>query len=236
MTAFSVARLVPWSLVGRIATAFAELALVATVLSAAVIVGHELREWRAWYWDPATTHPWAPTTVPTEAVSAVARPGMPAAVPTPNVATAAARPATPTPPCRPSTGSEQLAFMKPVPSGADCVWLVQKGDGTHLVVATSGSAPSDVGVVATPRAGADVRVYSPNSWDAPVIVAVGHNGAGAVDVLVFTWQGRQVAPLLRTTGTRIDVAADPAGWPRVSVTGSGGAKAYAWDGRAFSVR
>lgn len=66
-------RLLPWRLAGRLATAFAEILLAAVVVSGSVVVGHQLREWRAWYWDPATTHPWAPTPAPTEAAGAVAR-------------------------------------------------------------------------------------------------------------------------------------------------------------------
>lgn len=58
-------RLLPWRLAGRLATAVVKALLVASVLSGSVVVGHQLRGWRAWYWDPATTHPWAPTPLPT---------------------------------------------------------------------------------------------------------------------------------------------------------------------------
>ena len=56
-------RLVPWAFVGRLATAFVEVALAAVLLSTSVVVGHELRDWRTWYAD--ARHPWAPTAQPT---------------------------------------------------------------------------------------------------------------------------------------------------------------------------
>lgn len=36
--------------VGRLATALVELTLAAVVLVGAIVVGHDLREWREWYW------------------------------------------------------------------------------------------------------------------------------------------------------------------------------------------
>ena len=43
-------------LVGRLATAFVELTLAAAVIVAAIIGGHNLREWRDYY--PTVYHPW----------------------------------------------------------------------------------------------------------------------------------------------------------------------------------
>jgi hypothetical protein len=43
-------------LVGRLATAFVELTLAAAVIVGAIVVGHDLREWRDWY--PNAYHPW----------------------------------------------------------------------------------------------------------------------------------------------------------------------------------
>lgn len=54
--------------VGRLVTAFVELTLAAAVIVGAIVVGHELREWRDWY--PNAYHPWLdgqrPTTEVTE--------------------------------------------------------------------------------------------------------------------------------------------------------------------------
>jgi hypothetical protein len=41
---------------GRLAIAFAELTLAAVVIVGAIVVGHDLREWRDWY--PNSYHPW----------------------------------------------------------------------------------------------------------------------------------------------------------------------------------
>ena len=53
----------PWGFFSRVTTAFVEVALAAVLLSASVVVGHELRDWRGWYADH--THLWAPTQRPT---------------------------------------------------------------------------------------------------------------------------------------------------------------------------
>ena len=54
--------------VGRLVTAFVELTLAAAVIVGAIVVGHDLREWRDWY--PNAYHPWLdgqrPTTEVTE--------------------------------------------------------------------------------------------------------------------------------------------------------------------------
>jgi hypothetical protein len=41
---------------GRLVIAFVELTLAAAVLAGAIVVGHDLREWRDWY--PSAYHPW----------------------------------------------------------------------------------------------------------------------------------------------------------------------------------
>ena len=69
-TILAVARLVPVSLGRRLLVAALEIALAGVVLSGSVILGHELREWREWYGDPGTAHPWAPTRAPSPAPSA----------------------------------------------------------------------------------------------------------------------------------------------------------------------
>ena len=44
------------SFAGRLATAFVELVLATAVIVAAIVAGHDLREWRDWY--PTVYHPW----------------------------------------------------------------------------------------------------------------------------------------------------------------------------------
>jgi hypothetical protein len=44
------------SFAARLATAFVELVLATAVIIAAIVAGHELREWRDWY--PTAYHPW----------------------------------------------------------------------------------------------------------------------------------------------------------------------------------
>lgn len=53
---------------GRLTVAFVEIVLAASMLVGSVILGHELKEWRDWFWDPGTTHIWAPTPKPSPAV------------------------------------------------------------------------------------------------------------------------------------------------------------------------
>ncbi|MGH2491797.1 MAG: hypothetical protein ACRDF9_09825 [Candidatus Limnocylindria bacterium] len=53
--------------VERLATALVELTLAATVISAAIVVGHELREWREWY--PTANHPWLDGRLPAAEVT-----------------------------------------------------------------------------------------------------------------------------------------------------------------------
>jgi hypothetical protein len=47
------------SLGGRLVIAFVELTLAAAVIVGAIVVGHDLREWRDWY--PNAYHPWTDT-------------------------------------------------------------------------------------------------------------------------------------------------------------------------------
>jgi hypothetical protein len=53
--------------VGRLITAFVELTLAAAVVVGAIVVGHELREWRDWY--PNAYHPWLDDQRPTTEVT-----------------------------------------------------------------------------------------------------------------------------------------------------------------------
>jgi len=55
------------SFVGRLALLLMELTLAAAVIAGSIFVGHELREWREWYWalPPAFEEP-APVPAATE--------------------------------------------------------------------------------------------------------------------------------------------------------------------------
>ena len=53
-----------WPFMGRLAIALAEIVLASAALVGSVILGHELREWRDWYWDESTPRLWAPTPKP----------------------------------------------------------------------------------------------------------------------------------------------------------------------------
>ena len=46
----------------RCAIALVEMTLAAAVIVGAIVVGHELREWREWY--PQAGHPWLETPAP----------------------------------------------------------------------------------------------------------------------------------------------------------------------------
>ena len=48
--------------VDRLVIAFVELALATAVIVGAIVVGHELREWREYY--PTAHHPWLQTPAP----------------------------------------------------------------------------------------------------------------------------------------------------------------------------
>jgi hypothetical protein len=55
MPASAVARSAT-SFVSRLVAAFVELTLAAALIAGAIVVGHDLREWRDWY--PTAYHPW----------------------------------------------------------------------------------------------------------------------------------------------------------------------------------
>jgi len=59
--ALALMRLLPLPFFGRLGLALLEIVIAGSILSGSVVVGHWLGEWRAWYGDPATEHPWAPT-------------------------------------------------------------------------------------------------------------------------------------------------------------------------------
>jgi hypothetical protein len=62
----------PTAFVGRLLQASVEIVLAAVVLSGSIVVGHDLKEWREWYADPGTAHPWAPTPAPNAEPNAAA--------------------------------------------------------------------------------------------------------------------------------------------------------------------
>ena len=221
-------RLAPWAFLGRLGVAAVELVMAAVILSGSVVVGHALKDWRAWYWDPATTHPWAPTVAP----SATPVPTAAAAV-TPAVHVVQLSLPTPAPACRPSSGEQMLALVDPVGQGADCVWLAYRSDGTHLIVGASGSAPTDLGIVGSPQGGASVRTFDPNGSPSRVIVVMTDARLGPGPVLVFTLRDRHPVILLRTIGT-VRIEMDAAGWPRLTVSGGDGTKTYFWDGGRYT--
>jgi len=51
----------------RLVIAFVELTLAAAVIVGAIVVGHDLREWRDWY--PTAYHPWLDVKRPTTEVT-----------------------------------------------------------------------------------------------------------------------------------------------------------------------
>jgi hypothetical protein len=67
MAIVALAQHLPVPFIARLSVALAEMVLAAAVLVGSVIVGHELKDWRDWFWDQETTHPWAPTPKPTPA-------------------------------------------------------------------------------------------------------------------------------------------------------------------------
>ena len=56
----------PLAFLARCGTAFVEIVLAIVIIGGAVVVGHDLRQFRDWYGDPGTTHLWAPTPVPSQ--------------------------------------------------------------------------------------------------------------------------------------------------------------------------
>ena len=67
MRASVVVRAAATPFVGRLVTAFVELTLAAAVIVGAIVVGHDLREWRDWY--PNAYHPWLDDPRPTTEVT-----------------------------------------------------------------------------------------------------------------------------------------------------------------------
>ena len=246
--ALTLVRLLPLPFAGRLAIAFTEIAIAAVLVSGSVVLGHDLKDWRSWYAAPATNHPWAPTPKPSAIASGATQVVVaPRTVATPQVAAAsqigvsarvAVPLATPAPACETSSGELQLVFVRPVNVGADCVWLQQQSDGTHLLVQATSFTRTDLGVVAMPHATPTVRVFAPRDWSNPVVVVTGPAGADAGSVLVFTWQTRGVMELFRAGGKGLDVVSDGAGWPRVTVMSADGSgsrvRTYGWNGKGFS--
>lgn len=225
-------RLLPLAFLGRLGIAFIEIALAALVISTSVVVGHDLKQWRTWYWDPSTIRPWQPTPVPTNAPS-------PVPVATLTIGTVPSlvfSQATPLPACHAATVNEQLAFARSGASGVECVWVTQRADGAHVVVASNGFGDRDLGVVAPAQGTAAVHVYAPQSWAEPVLVVT---NADTTNVLVFSWQQRGLVELLRAGGDRIDLASDTGGWPKVMVfsreNNAARLRIYRWNGASFAL-
>jgi len=57
----------PMSFLGRLVTACVQLTLAGAVIAGAIVVGHDLREWRDWY--PTAHHPWLDGQLPTTEVT-----------------------------------------------------------------------------------------------------------------------------------------------------------------------
>jgi len=233
--------LLPWPFIGRLGIAFTEITLSVVVLASSVIVGHELKAWRDWFWDPVTTHPWAPTPRPSSG-DVVTRPTeTPAPTPMPiplGAASALGLPgavALPTN-CRPLRANEQLVFTNAVVSGADCVRTSIREDGVHLIVDTYPAMSSDFGVVAVADEVPTLKVFAPVNWPNPVLVIRGTRAGNVGSALVLTWQARSPTQLLGVSGQKIDVSTDGGGWPRLMVTPSDGAgrRMYIWTGSAYS--
>jgi len=60
----ALVRAFPWAFFGRLSMAFIEIALTVVILSTSIVLGHEMRDWRTWYSNSNTAHPWAPTRPP----------------------------------------------------------------------------------------------------------------------------------------------------------------------------
>ena len=239
--ALALVRVLPFAFFGRLAVAFAEIVVACVLVSGSVVLGHDLSDWRAWYWDADTTHPWAPTPKATATDPAnIAVVATPTSVATPRTVTTPAPAAlpTPTPACEPTSGATQLAFMRPVPGGADCVWFKRAPDGEHLVVKPGSLTTRDLGVVSMPLGTPELRAFAPSEWGSPVLVVTGSIGADAGGVIVFGWQPRGVVEFFRGGGNRLEVTTDAAGWPRVSVSTRLGitwtTQTYAWNGQTFA--
>ena len=242
MVSFAVGlvRLLPWPFFGRVAIAFTEITLSVVVVCSSIVVGHQLKAWRTWYYDPATVHPWAPTPKPSPAELA-ARPGVsdPAAA-----APAAATPAVWVSPtsiggatCPRSSPNEQLVFINKVGSGADCVRVVPRDDGPHLIVDTYPNDMTDLGIIAPSNQASTVKVFAPTTWSDPVLVIRSTWAGNVGSAVVVTWQSRSPTRLLGVFGEKVDVSMGSGGWPRLTVTAiDGSRRIYIWTGRAFSAQ
>jgi len=248
----ALVRLLPLALMGRLAIAFTEITLAVFVVCSSVVVGHQLKAWREWFYDPETTHPWAPTPKPSP--SEVARTQASAA---PTIATASAvstfvlaTPAVAVPvagmpvvagygaTCRPAARNEQLVFISKVAAGADCVRMVNAPDGVHLIVETYLASTTDFGVIAPVDEMPNVRVYAPTTWPSPVLVIRATRTPSLGSAIVFTWESRSPAQLLTVFGQKVDLGTDTAGWPRLMVTSIDGKsrQMWVWTGNAFSAQ
>ena len=229
----ALVRLLPLAFLGRLGIAFVEIVLASVVLSGSVVLGHDLRAWRAWYWDPSTLRYWNPTPSPTVTQPAAAAPQpMPIAVSS-SVPTLAPAPA---PVCVTDQGS-MLVFSRPWPSGVDCVWLSRSTDGWHVDVATSGTR-TDLGMISLsiPR----FDVYAPTSAADPICVVVGDVGSQWANGMVFALQRRGPLLLLSTGGRSLSVHAGSDGWPWVqavrSDSGVDRMHQYYWSGTGYAER
>jgi hypothetical protein len=237
--ALALLRLLPWAFFGRLAIAFTEITLSVFVVSSSVVVGHQLKVWREWFYDPATTHPWAPTPKPSLS-DVVARPAavtlVPVSAPAPPAvwfSSAAIGPAT----CPVSVPREQILFINKVGVGADCVRIVPREDGPHLVVDTYPNDTTDFGIIATSDQASTVKVFAPTTWPDPVLV-IRTTWAGNVgSAIVLTWRSRSPTRLLGVFGQKVDVSTGNGGWPRLMVTTIDGTRQmYVWSGGAFSAQ
>jgi len=248
----ALVRLLPLALMGRLAIAFTEITLSVFVVSSSVVVGHQLKAWREWFYDPETTHPWAPTPKPSPSEVARTQTG---AAPAAATASAVSMVVLATPgvavpvagalavggygaACRPAAGNEQLVFINKVAAGADCVRMVNAPDGVHLIVETYLASTTDFGVIAPVDEMPNVRVYAPTTWPSPVLVIRGNPTPSASAALVLTWQSRSPLKLLGVSGQKVDLSTDNSGWPRLMVTSPDGRsrQMYVWTGNAFSAQ
>jgi len=234
--AVGLVRLLPWPFLGRLGIAFTEITLSVVVLSGSIVVGHELKAWREWFWDAETAHPWAPSARP----SPTALVALPAGVPLAGAApVAAAAPAAidPAMTCRPLARNEQLLFVNKLVLGTDCVRTTQREDGIHLIVETYPGTASDLGVVAASNESAEVRVFAPTTWSSPVLVIRSTWAGNVGSAVVLTWRSREPTRLLGVLGQKVDVSTGMGGWPRLMVTAIDGTRRmYVWTGNAFSAQ
>src|SRR5436853_521302 len=58
--AATLVRLLPLALLARVAMTLTQIVVAVIVVTGSVVLGHDLRDWRAWYAEPGTTPPFAP--------------------------------------------------------------------------------------------------------------------------------------------------------------------------------